>query len=489
MIHAPRLVRVLPISLIFLSAWAWYITFDHSTPSFDIQHLSQHSDAEQRVFRDEAPLTPPPPPISKYNISELWFPVTETHRLDGHPRWEAENNAALSSLLICMQKNDCEPNQDKVVILSSFHFKGAVNGWTAGEDVWARSTIIALRNLGYTILYAASKDHTIRLHQMIPSLVIAIFAEQAMLDECFDDEIECIKSIHNPYGLPIWKMLAFFWWQPPTGPLGGMWTLSPEPYEMQGMGPSLYLGYSIEHSCANIPFVPHHKRPERAYILTKRLRYLAESKDRAWPPEYFATASREIGVELMLGTQEESVMGEDGEVFRPQDSLGETLNLVQEMPMNQFLTELSKSRVLIGVGRPSTCVSSTSPSLRPFTPFLSSPTPYEALCLGVPFINPILSWDPKRPTDRSLWRSQHSTLKSLDPPYVYNVFINDKQGFVKAIKSALNNPIDSFVPEHMRMKSIESRLQHILERDYYTAAKHALERRKLGQEEGPYFTL
>ncbi len=71
-----------------------------------------------------------------------------------------------------------------------------------------------------------------------------------------------------------------------------------------------------------------------------------------------------------------------------------------------------------------------------------SPTPYEALCLGVPFINPILHWDENHPEDREGWDSMHGLLKLLDPPYVYNVKRGDREGFAKAIKSAIEHPID-----------------------------------------------
>jgi hypothetical protein len=88
-----------------------------------------------------------------------------------------------------------------------------------------------------------------------------------------------------------------------------------------------------------------------------------------------------------------------------------------------------------------------------------SPTPYDALCLGVPYINPILDviyftslrylstklhfqWDKNDPTNRDKWSGQQGMLKDFDPPYVYNVFRGDKEGFIKAIKDALANPIE-----------------------------------------------
>lgn len=47
--------------------------------------------------------------------------------------------------------------------------------------------------------------------------------------------------------------------------------------------------------------------------------------------------------------------------------------------------------------------------------------PYEALCLGVPFINPIKEWDPTQPENRDRWLSQHNGLHELSPPHVYHI--------------------------------------------------------------------
>ena len=138
-----------------------------------------------------------------------------------------------------------------------------------------------------------------------------------------------------------------------------------------------------------------------------------------------------------------------------------------------------------------------------------SPTPYDALCLGVPFINPIvevshlvqvplpiswclilyLKWDHDNPGDRSKWYTQHEPLSKLGSPYVYNVFKNDTEGFVRAIEAALENPIERFVTsviqfdqkadrfycassvlDRMRLGAVERRLGAILEHDWEAEA-------------------
>lgn len=90
------------------------------------------------------------------------------------------------------------------------------------------------------------------------------------------------------------------------------------------------------------------------------------------------------------------------------------------------------------------------------SPTYSSPTPYEALCLGTPFINPIHSWDPSDPSNRLSWSAQHELLKFEDPPYVYNVKKGDLEGFVDAVRRAVENPLgDRWVLERMKMGSVE----------------------------------
>lgn len=53
-------------------------------------------------------------------------------------------------------------------------------------------------------------------------------------------------------------------------------------------------------------------------------------------------------------------------------------------------------------------------------------------------------WDRTNPDDRYSWGAQHEVLKFMDPPYVYNVFRDDKTGFVDAIRSALRTPIQGY---------------------------------------------
>lgn len=86
-------------------------------------------------------------------------------------------------------------------------------------------------------------------------------------------------------------------------------------------------------------------------------------------------------------------------------------------------------------------------------------------------------------------------LKLLDPPYVYNVFKDDLDGFIKAIEAARANPIDrsvshesadtsvhlfqlSYVLERMRMSLVTRRVQNLVETDWKSHAAELLEKWK-----------
>jgi len=219
----------------------------------------------------------------------------------------------------------------------------------------------------------------------------------------------------------------------------------------------------VEPSCLPQPFIQHADREKRGYVMTKRLYFLEEDRERAWPPHYFEAASNATGIQFIMGAND------DVEGRKP--VLPQGLKNHGFLSQPAFVDALSRSLVLVGVGRP-----------------VASPTPYEALCLGVPFINPVLSWNLDHPEDRLQWGVQHGLLKFLDPPYVYNVFKDDIDGFVKAIQASISHPIDRHVLEHMRMTSVAARLRAIVERDLKSEAAELLAQRKAGGE-GPLFTL
>ncbi|KAJ7349814.1 hypothetical protein DFH08DRAFT_958769 [Mycena albidolilacea] len=407
------------------------------------------------TISETADLTPTSP------LSRLLFPadpVQEDHS------WMAENEWTIASILRCVESGSCSQNQTKVVILAANPFRGVLRGDNGGEAIWANSTVIALRRLGYSFLYASSRDHTSQLYYMFRRLVSAIFEDVPDVMACFHDQ-DCVLREHRPHGIPAWKLFSFHFWGTPENPLGKKWTLSPEKYRGSE---NTYLGYSVEPQCAARSFIPHHLRPHQAYVYAKDARYFNGSQY-AYTPDFFEAASAAAGVQFLAGVHDHPLPE-----FFPSN-----ITNVGFMPTTEFYGRVAESRVLVGVGRPTMHVFlSMHSNSRTNERTISSPTPYEALCLGVPFINPILSWDKNDPTNKTRWNSQHDTLKHLDPPYVYNVFKGDKEGFVNAVVDASSHPIESFVLDDMRMSSVEARVAAIIETNWKAEAAELLAERK-----------
>ncbi|KAF9513443.1 hypothetical protein BS47DRAFT_1372531 [Hydnum rufescens UP504] len=342
----------------------------------------------------------------------------------------------MRALLRCLESSNCRKNQDKVVLLGSFHFRLALRGQNGGEQMWARSTTHALRNMGYSYFFISTTQQMVQLYQIFPHLVKAIIQEGSDVEHCRTGDEFCILRPDHPEGIPIWKLFSFSFWMQSNHFLGPQWTLNPEPWYLgaTGITPNTYLGYSVEPSCTSRPVVPHSERHDQAYVMAKMLRFFLPGPTRAWSFEDYDVASNASGVRFIVGAGPDPWHDPKEPIVLP-----DSLTNLGRLPQTQFIDAVAHSKVMIGVGEPST-----------------SPTPYEALCLGVPFINP---WDTKDPTNRNTWLAQHGLLKLLDPPYVYNVFSGDQKGFAKAIKDAIAHPIDRHILDRMKMTSVEDRCE------------------------------
>ncbi|KAJ7664870.1 hypothetical protein B0H17DRAFT_991114 [Mycena rosella] len=401
---------------------------------------------QERVYPNrwtslQAPIAQPPDPAHLSHILFPGIPASEDRS------WLSENERAMYSLFQCLEQANCGENQTKVVILAASPFWGLLRGENDGEAIWANSTLMALRRLGYSYLYSINQERTSQLYAMFRALVLVVVVDAPAAHECFHDE-DCVLLGHKTHGIPAWKMLSWHFWDSPDHPLGRKWTLSPEDY--QASAGNTYLGYSIEPQCSTQTFIPHAQRKPQAYVLAKEAKYFAPT-DRAYSPESFDAASAAAGLQFLAGVRERALP----------EYFPRNVTNVGFMSSTRFYEVLAESRVLVGVGVPAT-----------------SPTPYEALCLGVPFINPILLWNAEDPTNRTQWVAQHATLKFLDPPYVYNVFKGDEAGFVDAVVSASSHPIDSFVLEQMRTDAVEARVAAMVERDWKGEAVRLLAERQ-----------
>ncbi|KLT44090.1 hypothetical protein CC85DRAFT_257531 [Cutaneotrichosporon oleaginosum] len=396
------------------------------------------------------------------------YPEASGERISRHDNWDA-----LDRLASCLETNTCTGSERKVLLLSSYHFGRSEAGANGGEEVWARSMISAFHHLNYTILYAWGSMDTLFIYQSIPEMVTAVLWEQAEWGRCIrrnesnylemDKEEKqpspwqtgthaCIQSENFPHGIPHWKSFQFFFWADTTVPLGGKWMLSPEDYDaFRGDKPGhTYLGYSIEKRCDMYPTFTD--REHRALILAKHAEYFEEKHN------YFHG---------LLGPARDAVRptrNDKGEevpfVFiSTADNAGDKIDAagVETVGMKaqrEWTEILARSKALLGIGHP-----------------MLSPSPYYALCMGVPFINPIYSWDTEHPDDRSKWATQQDALRFTEEPYVYHVRGHDQDGLRDALQRAADTPIPRYIPPHMRFEAVVERVRKFVETDWHAEAR------------------
>jgi hypothetical protein len=124
--------------------------------------------------------------------------------------------------------------------------------------------------------------------------------------------------------------------------------------------------YSIEKVCSINPIVPLSQRENRAYLLMKELVYVYEDRF-AWNTSFFPSASHDLNMSFVGGwninLKYYNWDPEDQEgVDDIEDREHGVINL-GNINQTQFVQELGKSKVLVGVGNP-----------------WWSPSPYDALC-------------------------------------------------------------------------------------------------------------
>jgi hypothetical protein len=201
--------------------------------------------------------------------------------------------------------------------------------------------------MGYTYLYTAEATQTIQLYQMFPDFVKILFVDPDESFRCFHDTNNCLISEKNPTGIPSWKIFSFLFWSMPGNPLGDKWTVSPENYEGIGLGHNTYLGYSIEESCQKHPFIPHFERENQAYILAKLMSFFTPERDAAWTRADFDAVTDATGITYILGAYNDTLEGKWPTPQLPSHHV----NLGKIDPA-EFMYQLSRSQVLVGMGNP-----------------------------------------------------------------------------------------------------------------------------------------
>ncbi|WVQ82380.1 hypothetical protein IAT38_004508 [Cryptococcus sp. DSM 104549] len=412
------------------------------------------------------------------------YPVSDWDTTGGRAR----NVPALERLATCISNNTCGPREETAVILASGHFDGALRGRTSGEDIWAMSIIEALTALNYTLLYGLDTMDTLTLYQGIPTRVPVIMWEGSGYRACVgrnesnweaseqprspgtwqfdegDGRVGCVKRVGFEEGVPPHKSFSFHFWREPSNLLGRQFTLSPEDFAMWngGVG-NHYIGYSIETRCRAVP-LPE-ERKHRGIILGKKKEYfdpdyighmwkgvLPGAID-AMPSEHNETSGEDVEFELIATGGRKIEEGETPDVLYESK-----IHNLGPKPQKEWYQTVASSKFMLGLGRP-----------------WLSPSPYDALCFGVPFINPIIEWDSNDPSDWTKWNTQHQALRTIPPPFVYHVQAGNEEQLAGAFKAALENPIKPYIPPAMRKSSVMERVRGLVETDWKPWAEAAVE--------------
>ena len=69
-----------------------------------------------------------------------------------------------------------------------------------------RTQVKALQTLGYTYLFANQWRDAVFYHNLLPDLVVAVIMSPETMAGCWEDKVDCVKSLQNPNGLPLWKV-------------------------------------------------------------------------------------------------------------------------------------------------------------------------------------------------------------------------------------------------------------------------------------------
>ncbi|CDZ96563.1 hypothetical protein [Phaffia rhodozyma] len=533
-VRSPRRTVPLFIALTLTLFSLFTLLFSYTTPT---SHPNFASNSELESEPIPVPhLDPLPPPGPLPPLRELLYflrahpddPIDPTIEVSSQSSIgstpEEHNRNAIIRLHECLEKGTCKEKQSSIVLVGSMEFIGsAFLSWMGGEAIWASSIIRALDHLGYTFLFSRRLDQTAIQYRVLGDYVKVVVVEPIKSFKCLESA-ECTrtdttqntdseKSIWDKGGIPAWKLFSFHFWGDSKNPLGPGWTMSPEPSielqeeyfrklfqggeldsigykrkrdatssflasiwpskilvpKKQVIGPrgsdsnlgNTYIGYSIEEVCEKTPLIPREERQKQAYVFAKMSAFFF-TEEFAWSNAIFQRARDELNVTLLAYTQSTPNVPE------PPSALAHTSHL---LPQTEFFSKVAHSKILIGIGNPPL-----------------SPSPYDALCLGVPFLNPILSWNKDNPGDKINWYTQQNGLKYVDAPYVYNVFRNDSDGFFHAIQSAMKNPIDRFIPDHMRKEAMWDRVERFVESDWRSRASRLLEKR-VRSGEGKLFVI
>ncbi|KAG8871989.1 hypothetical protein FRB97_008122, partial [Tulasnella sp. 331] len=456
-VKSPLLVSLLSLAVVGIFVHVHVIRIDHIYNGIPPQHQSAEDELETLSTASlpswattlvPSGLPQPSPSSLPTTLDGSWRPKTveDFNRL---------HEAALES---CLQGRQCAKNQEKLVgpfcriltaqraehssshkpwpqvILAYGHFIKTIDGEMQGEHILCDSMINAIHALGYSMLIIPESQESVAIawRKYYHNVQLIIWEDQTWSGgECIRNST-CVfsdspshASLYLPplppngthLNIPLWKVFNINWWGSPTHPLGGPFTLSPENYAAWPSGAgrgNLYIGYSLESTCLKTQFIHSSTGPaKQPYILRSDSGAVEDRVE----TDVFSKLSEDANVTFLAS------MAHNAEGLSPPKGIVQ----LPRLGRTEFREALANNRVVVGLGNPAL-----------------SPTPWEALCMGVPFINPVFDWDRDHPEDKTKWNAQQNGVMylCLDEPHVYHVKCGDRAGFEQAVRKAMDSPID-----------------------------------------------
>ncbi|RSH82210.1 hypothetical protein EHS25_006143 [Saitozyma podzolica] len=419
-----------------------------------------------------APRLPLPDPWRPGDLEILEWPESDDDKV---VRW---NQRELSEMYVCGARGTCAENQDKVVMFHTHWVMGTLfHKWSSGEGVWVMSMIKAIRRLGYTVLLSNDSeeqedwDDLLAVYRELGDRVVAVVIGEA--DRCFKRE-SCVKHAGNPNGIPRWKVFRFSYFPHGMEDMTEAWMITAERNNVNP-GNHTYIGFSYEDEAKSRPHIPSSDRAHQALVHAKHAWYFfMRPNELAWNDTFWQSASddpRLQGISFRGTFDIDQAHGESTGWMAPGSIVSNITGVhnTGRIGPKGFHALVAESKIVIGLGNP-----------------VMSPSPYVALSMGTPYLNPIKGWDWQDPTNRDRWSTQHDHLARMDPPYVYNVHAGDYEGFVAAIKGAIENPPEPHILPDMTEVAVIDRVRKWLATDWEDEARKIYGRPGAHNPDWPY---
>ncbi|KAJ3245656.1 hypothetical protein HDU78_008860 [Chytriomyces hyalinus] len=380
---------------------------------------------------------------------------------------EEGNKLAIDRLRNCLEsdRDDCPKNTYKVILGSWACLKMAISTASqSGEMVWMRNIVRALNELNYTLLVVDEYEQLRDIYVLMPDVILSIWAEDISIVSCVLDP-RCVENYQrldstwpdlatipaNERGIvPLWKLFAITYWGARPGeifwtyvsgqlysfnPLGNQWTIVPFPYPEHS-----YIPFSYEHECNET--VDASERDDQVVILAKHTKYFFTDRSPTKEMWNRLVNGTELGVKFV--TSASQLDENDGPLLPGINSTG-------ILPPSEYKHVVSKSKAMLAIGYPAL-----------------SPSPYVALCAGVPVLIPYFQDNPI-PDGWNLFRevsSQHGAVASLGEPYAYSYHYRDSDMLVEKLRKAISTPIEKFIPESMLWQSVLDTVETFMSRNW-----------------------